>query len=288
MGDVRPRRWRRVLAWFVLFAAAGGLSALLLVAGGPWRSESVQPSPPPPLDPPLGLAGEVDGDEIRLTWRPPADEPRDLYYEVFRDGELMEMVATEGWVDRAPTSGRTHEYRVRSVVWRNGEDNLTSDKTSAVRLRTPRRDVTQAALVGEWTLELGQTGTSGGWDESDYSTTLRWRFLPTCDIGACDVAASVDLPRGGWQALRLRRLPWGEWVGSLRQDNWFCHVGPREAILRVRLDPIAGDLEDGRWLVSEVGGSASVIFPESSRCSGYIDWGIRGWARSYEGAPGSS
>jgi hypothetical protein len=99
------------------------------------RLVPVQP-PPPPTG--LALAAEADG--VRLTWVPHEELPAII--ERSSDGETWDALdvpplATGEWLDRGAAQGAVWNYRLRTVIEREGEPRVVGSPGPALGLFHP-------------------------------------------------------------------------------------------------------------------------------------------------------
>ena len=119
---------------------------------------SGRPAPPSAV---TGLAGQLDGDQVRLTW----DDLGTAYsYQLSVDGTTVARPATAGAIASAPPPGAAHTYSVSAVdAW--GQTGPAASTRLAGPVVLPGAPVIGAATPG------------------DASATVRWT-APTVDGGS--------------------------------------------------------------------------------------------------------
>ena len=136
---------------------------------------SALPSPPAAV---TGLAGEIDGDDVLLTW----DDLGSAYtYRVSSSGSLLATPLTAGATVAGPAVGDTRNYEVVAVdAW--GQTGPVAD-VDVTRVATPVM-TTPPSVVGS--LVVGQTVSTPDAFTGATSVTRTWR---ACSAGGCTTVA---------------------------------------------------------------------------------------------------
>jgi serine/threonine protein kinase len=248
-GEGRRDRpaWRRkwVAAAAASTVAVGAAAALLAVA--PWK--------PGPLPRPSGLAAAAAADTaVSLHWLSPAAGSVPDNYEIVRDGRIVEIVGggSTSYRDHGLAPAKTYRYQLIAL-----SAGRHSPESAIVTVRTPT--LSEARLMWDGPVAAKVVSVYPGnkkvrSENSGYTWSGYWTFIPSCQSGACNVALSGRYDGTDFATTLTRSgAAYSGTADLYAYEN--CSGTPLHDKLTIQVSVTGGDVQDGIWTVSSWNGS---------------------------------
>jgi hypothetical protein len=153
------------------------------------RSDSAASSPTPvaggsaaqDLGAPTGLTADPAAFRIRLEWA--GSDGHVTIYRITRNGDVVATVppGRTHWLDTSVFPETRYRYAIRAL----DDSGVPSDPATVV-VRTPSAPLALARVQGLYDVTL-ITESKFGYSSFPARENTGWRFVPVCDVGACDV-----------------------------------------------------------------------------------------------------